>query len=210
MTQNKIPDMRLAVDGKYDGSYVIAAVDVAPEGITFIRSELLKHGPMSRKVAKLFGNGGVAFALMQEGVTSDSKFVKNFDYDSYDPMIQIGDEVAHKWLAEYAMRRWGSASQVILEEPIAKFNEERGPLQDESFGSEGFFYLTPHSGDLFKDLEDASGRTGFFRYGFVISPRVPLSANGQMDTQTIEALAQNTRMAFISAYDSMSYVVWMK
>ncbi len=208
MTQSKTPDLRLTIYGENGNPHVIAAIDVAPEGIAFIRSELLKHGPMSRKVARLFGTGGIAFAPMQEGATSE--YVKRFDYDSYDSMIQIGIKVAHKWLAEYVTRRWGSGCEVILEEPIAKSNEERGPVEGEYFGNEGYLYLAPRSGDLFRDLEDASGSTGFFRCGFIVDPPVPLPLDKKMDPGTIEPLAQNTRMAFMSAYDNMSYVVWMK
>jgi hypothetical protein len=211
MTTSKIPDMRLAVYPKDGGSpHAIVAVDVAPEGIAFIRSEMLQYGPLSRRVAELFGTGGIAFAPMQEGATY--KYVKRFDIDSSDSTIQIGTEAAHKWLAEYATLRWGKTGcQVIIEEPWLKINDEIfGKPDGRYFGREDFPYYTSKTGNLFKDLEEAAGQTSFLRFGFIISPPVSLPPNGmEADAHTIEALAQNTRMAFISAYDNMGYVVWM-
>jgi hypothetical protein len=204
MIQKQIPDMRLAAYSSGGKPYAIVAIDVAPEGLAFIRSEMLDHGPLSRRVAELFGSGGVTFAPMFEGTTSD--YAKKFTYDG------PGKWCAHKWIAEYAISQWDKDCQIIIEEPWQSMSDiaQSGPTA-RFFGSENFPYFTSETGDLFKDLEDAAGETTFKRFGFIVSPPVPLPPNGATaDPQTIEALAQNTKMALLSAYDDMGYVIWMK
>ncbi len=205
MTQNKIPDMRLAAYSQAGKPYAVVAVDVAPEGLTFIRSEMLDHGPLSRRVAELFGSGGVTFAPMFEGTGSGD--AKRFTYDA------AGKSITHKWIAEYATMRWGKAScQVIIEEPWQNLKQVASNRPTCRYFGRGIVpYFTSEIGDLFKDLEEAASETTFKRFGFIVSPPVPLPPNGtEADAQTIEALAQNTKMAFMSAYDDTGYVVWLK
>jgi len=204
MSQGDTPDLRMAVYGQSGKPFVIVAVDVAPEGLVFIRSEMLDYGPLSRRVADLFGNGGVTFAPMLEGTTSD--YAKKFTFDG------PGSECAERWIAEYATLRWGKANcQVIIEEPWQKMKDFAGRSRVRYFGSEEFPYFTSDSGDLSRDLNEAAGQTTFLRFGFIVSPPVPLPPNGaEADAGTIEAMAQNTKMAFMSAYDDMGYVVWMR
>lgn len=196
--------MRIAVFSEDGKARTVVAVDVAPEGIAFIRSQMLDYGPLSRRVAELFGTGGIAFAPMFEGTTSD--YAKKFTHDG------VGNPCAHKWIAEYATLRWGSGCQVIMEEPWSKMSDvAQRRWEFRYFGSEEFPYFTSKSGNLFKDIDAAAGQTAFLRFGFIVSPPVPLPPQGaQADAQTIEVLAQNTKMAFMSAYDDMGYVVWMK
>src|SRR6266581_1458770 len=108
MTQDRTPDMRIAVYDQDRTAKAVVAVDVGPEGIAFIRSEMLLYGPLSRRVVELFGTGGAAFAPMFDGTTADQ--AKRFTYDA------VGLPSAHKWIAEYATSRWGQAGcQVIIE-----------------------------------------------------------------------------------------------
>jgi len=203
MTDQRIPAMCIAV---YKGEpKAVVAVDVSPEGISFVRSEMLLYGPLSCRVAELFGDGGVAFAPMFEGTSADD--AKRFTYDA------VGKSVAHKWIAEYAMSRWGKAGcQIIVEDPWLKVADKiKGGTKVRYFGYENFPYYTAQSGALFKDIEEAASDPAFLRFGFIVSPPVPLPPNrGTADVQTIEALAQNTKLALVAAYDDTGYVVWMK
>jgi hypothetical protein len=205
MTQTGIPNMRLAAYNQDGKPYAIVAVDVAPEGIALIRSEMLQYGPLARRVAELFGIGGLAFAPMFDGTTADD--AKRFTYDA------VGLRCAHKWIAEYAISRWGRADcQPIIEGPWVKVSDvAKWGTDIRYFGREEFPYYTSQSGDLFKDIGDAASDPAFLRFGFIVSPPVPLPPNGtEADARTIEALEQNTKLAFMSAYDDTGYVVWMK
>jgi hypothetical protein len=210
MISSSVPDMRLAVSGAggpgyiKGKSYVIVGVDVAPEGVAFIRSEMLACGPLSRRVAELFGIGGVAFAPMLEGTPPAA--AKDFQRDS------VGLDVAHKWLAEFALLRWGADCQLVFEEPWQKIGDVSARRTGvRFFASEGFPYYASETGNLYPAMEELVGFTGFLRFGFIIHPSIPLPANGSAaDARTIDALAHNTTMAFMSAYDNTGYVAWLK
>jgi hypothetical protein len=205
MTQDIIPDMRIAVYGQDRTAKAVVAVDVTPEGVAFIRSAMLQYGPLSRRVAELFGTDGVAFAPMFDGTTAND--AKRFTYDA------VGTPSAHKWIAEYAMLRWGKTGcQVIVEGPWVKVSDVvKWGTDIRYFGCEEFPYYTSQSGDLFKDIEDAASDPAFLRFGFIVSPPVPLPPTGaEADAQTMETLAQNTKLAFMAAYDDTGYVVWMR
>lgn len=203
MIVQRIPDTRIAV---YKGEpKAVVAVDVSPEGIPFVRSEMLLYGPLSCRVVELFGDGGVTFAPMFEGTSADD--AKRFTYDA------VGKSVAHKWIAEYAMSRWGKAGcQIIVEDPWLKVaDKKRGGTNVRYFGYQDFPYYTAQSGDLFRDIEEAASDPAFLRFGFIVSPPVPLPPNGaNADAKIMETLAQNTKLAFMAAYDDTGYVVWMK
>jgi len=204
MAQTQTPDLRVVETSEDSGdTYAVVAVDVGQDGISFMRSQMLQYGPLSRSVAELFGNGGTAFAPMLEGTTSE--YAKHFDYDS------VGTNAVHHWLAEYAKLRWGAgACQVIFEEPWSKMPDMVGYQETRYFGCQGFPYFAPESADLFEALEDGGSSASFLRFGFFISPPVLVPPHGgNAEPQTIDALARNTRMTFMSAYDDMGYVVWL-
>jgi hypothetical protein len=203
VTRNKIPDLRLAVLGEGGASRAVVAVDVSPEGVAFVRSHLVEYGPLSRQVAALFGNSGVALAPMFAGTTPAD--AKEFAHDS------VGNNLAHKWIAAYAEQRWGSDCQVIFEEPWQKMSDVAGRRAGVLyFGAEGFPYYTSKEENLYKAVDDAARYTGFLRFGFIVSPAVSLPPTGaEAGAATLEALARQTKMAFMSAYDDMGYVVWL-
>jgi hypothetical protein len=210
MTEVSVPNMRLAVSGSggpgyaKGKSYVVVGVNVGQEGLAHIRSGMLNNGPLSRRVAELFGMRGVAFAPMLEGVTP--VVAGDFQRDS------VGLDVAHKWLAEFAFVRWGADCLLVFEEPWQKMSDvARRRNGVRFFGCESFPYYVSEPGNLYRPMEDLVGYTGFLRFGFIIQPSVPLPPTGaEADARTIEALAQNTKMAFMSAYDNTGYVAWTK
>jgi hypothetical protein len=166
MTDKRIPDTRIAV---YKGEpKAVVAVDVSPEGVHFVRSEMLLYGPLSCRVAELFGEGGVAFAPMFEGTGAED--AKRFTYDA------VGLSAAHKWIAEYATSRWGKAGcQIIVEDPWLKVaDKEKWGTNVRYFGYQDFPYYTAQSGDLFGDIEEATSDPAFLRFGFIVSPPVQL------------------------------------
>lgn len=203
MTHNKLPHLRLAVHAEGGVSRAVVAVDVSPEGVAFVRSHMVNCGPLSRRVADLFGHGGVAFAPMFDGTTP--AYAKEFTRDS------VGNNLAHKWIAAYAEQRWGSDCQVIFEEPWQKMSDVAGRRAGvRYFGAEGFPYYTSKEENFYKAIDDAAGYTGFLRFGFIVSPAVRLPPSGaEAAAGTLEALARQTRMVFMSAYDDMAYVVWL-
>ena len=184
----------------------ILPINLGRDGIAFLQSEFkAEKKPLSSMIAPLLNNGGSAFAPLEKG--ESMKDAKQFKYGRSRPTVAI-----RKWLADYIVSQWGKNCQLIIEDPWEKPEDLNIRAQKlPHFFSDSGVYYAPDTNAMYKALDTAERASNFLFFGFVISPSVPLPPDGKnVDQDYIALLAQNTKAAFVRAYDWEGYVVWQK
>lgn len=181
----------------------IVSFELGQDGIRYAKSVMKEAGPLAVSVAAAFGDQGVSFAALEQGV--DFARARDFQTGTSMPTFAI-----RKWLAENLTSRWGNDVQLVFEDAWMK-PEDIQPDLPYFLIAETSYYV-PSGGDLSDRIWEGQRRVMTWPFSaFVVAPSVALPRFGErVDQDCYNRLVHNTQEVLVSAYDHEGYVVWRK